>query len=128
EKNVVSQLESRIADLARAVILAKDTKKIAGRLTKAAVTITTFKHDHATRLAAAKALTDRIGSFKSWAKDAKADIHAKLKADIDGQLNIPNLKAFDESMLSRPLRQWYLKQAEILALLPAKKKPTPPRK
>jgi hypothetical protein len=128
EKNVVSQLESRIGDLVRAVILAKSSKKITGRLTKAAVTITNFKYDHATRLAAAKALTDRIGSFKSWSKDAKADIHAKLKADIDGQLNIPNLKAFNESMLSRPLRQWYLKQAEILALLPPKKPSAPARK
>ncbi len=127
EKDAVAQLEKRIGDLARAVIIAKGTKKIEGRLSKTAVTITDFKYDHATRLGAARALTDRIGSYRSWSKDAKADIHAKLKAEIDGQLNIPNLKTFHESNLSRPLRQWFLKQSEILALLPARKAP-PPRK
>ena len=55
-----------------------------------------------------------------WAVDAKSELNKSLKDDVDGALNVANFKDFKDSNLSRPLREWYLRQQEILALLPAK--------
>lgn len=127
EKNVISSLEQRIIALADHILTAKnESKKISGKVAKSAVTITDFKYDYKTRMAAATALSDKVGSFASWAKDAKGNLNKKLKGDIDGQLNINNLKTFSDSMLSRPLRAWYLKQSTILRLLPPVRPPAPP--
>ncbi len=71
-------------------------------------------------MAAAKALNDRVGSFRGWAIDAKSDINKALKDDVDGALNIANFKDFKDSILSRTLREWYLRQQDILGLLPPK--------
>jgi hypothetical protein len=79
-----------------------------------------FKYDDESRMAAAKVLNDKTGSFRAWSTDAKGDLNKALKDDIDGALNIANLKEFRDSILSRPLREWYLKQQDILALLPPK--------
>ena len=50
-------------------------------------------------------------------------LNVKTKNDeVDAALNIPNLKEFRDSQLSRSLREWYLRQQDILALLP----PRPP--
>jgi hypothetical protein len=82
--------------------------------------VTEFKYDQETRLAAARALSDGIGSFRGWSVDAKGDLNKQLKDEVEGELNIQNFKDFQESMLSRPLREWYLDQESILALLPPK--------
>jgi len=55
-----------------------------------------------------------------WAVDAKGDLNKQLKEEVDGALNIANFKEFKDSMLSRTLREWYLKQQDILQLLPPK--------
>ena len=73
-------------------------------------------------MAAAKALNDKTGSFRGWSTDAKGDLNKALKDEVDAALNIPNLKEFRDSQLSRSLREWYLRQQDILALLP----PRPP--
>jgi hypothetical protein len=66
-------------------------------------------------------LNDNIGSFKGWATDAKADLNKQLKDEVDAALNIQRFKDFQDSILSRPLREWYLDQQAIIALLPPKK-------
>jgi len=127
ETNVIASLEKRIISLADHILTAKDnSKKISGKVAKSSVTITDFKYDYNTRMAAAQALSDKTGSFASWAKEAKGSLNKKLKGDIDGQLNINNLKTFTDAMLSRPLRAWYLKQQLILRLLPPVRPPAPP--
>ena len=127
ENDVVAQLEKRIIDLAKFVITTKDKdKQITGKLNKSQVTVTDFKYDIATRQSAAKMLMDNVGSFAGWSKEAKGSIHTALKGDIDGMLNSANLKSFSDSMLSRPLRDWYLKQQSILKYLPTARKPAPP--
>lgn len=123
DEDLVAQFERRVIELARFVLTAKDdTQRIRGKLDKSLVEVVDFKYDHETRLAAAKALNDKTGSFRGWATDAKGDLNKALKDDIDGALNIPNLKEFRDSQLSRPLRDWYLRQQDILAMLP----PRPP--
>ena len=108
-------------DLSRTIILAKDdTKQIKGKVDKSLVEVVDFKYDDETRLAAAKALNDKTGSFRGWATDAKGDLNKALKDEVEGVLNIANFKDFKDSMLSRALREWYLKQQDILALLPPK--------
>jgi hypothetical protein len=42
-----------------------------------------------------------------------------LKKQIEEALNISHFKDFTVALLSRPLRDWYQQQQEILALLPA---------
>ncbi len=126
ENDVVAQLEKRIIDLAKFVITTKDKDKtITGKLNKSQVTVTDFKYDIATRQSAAKTLTDTVGSFAGWSKEAKGSIHTALKGDIEGMLNSSNLKSFSDSMLSRPLRDWYLKQMSVLKYLPPLRKPAP---
>lgn len=122
ESDVVSRLEQRITDLARTILVAKDdTQHIKGKVDKSLVEVVDYKFDHETRIAAAKALTDKTGSFRGWSVDAKAELNKQIKDDVDGALNIANFKDFKESVLSRPLRDWYLRQQDILALLPPKK-------
>ena len=79
-----------------------------------------FKYDHDIRMAAAKALNDRVGSFRGWSVDTKGDLNKALKDEVDGALNIGNFKDFKDSMLSRTLREWYLRQQDLLVLLPPK--------
>ena len=120
EDDAVAKLEKRIIELAKIVVTAKDeTNRIAGKLDEGRVEVTGFKYDQETRLAAAKALNDRTGSFKGWAEDAKSDLNGELKKDIEGALLISHLKDFKVSQLSRPLREWYQQQQDILGLLPA---------
>jgi hypothetical protein len=76
-----------------------------------------YKYDAETRLAAAHALAEK-GSFKGWADDAKAELRTQLKDDVDAALNVDHFKDFKMSMLSRPLRDWYQNQQDILTLLP----------
>jgi hypothetical protein len=122
DDDIISRFEQRIIDLSKAIIMAKeDSERRRGRVDKSLVEVIDFKYDHATRLAAARALNDNIGSFRGWAVDAKGALHRQLKDDVDAALNIQNLKNFQESSLSRPLRDWYLNQQAILALLPARR-------
>ena len=121
DDDLVARLERRIIEVARTVILAKDEEtRIRGKVDKSLVEVVTFKYDDETRLAAAKALNDKTGSFRGWSVDAKGDLNKALKDDVEGALNIANFKEFRDSTLSRPLRDWYLKQQDILALLPPK--------
>ncbi len=116
-----AKLEQRIVDMAKLVLTAKDdTKHLKGKVDKSIVEVVDFKYDHDTRLAAAKMLNDKTGSFRGWSIDAKGDLNKQLKDEVDGSLNIANFKEFKDSMLSRPLREWYLKQQDLLALLPPK--------
>jgi hypothetical protein len=122
DDDVISQLEKRIIELAKSVIMAKDEgKRIKGKVDKGYAEVVEFKYDNETRLAAAKALNDKTGSFTAWATEAKGDLNKALKDDVDGALNIGNFKDFKDSMLSRPLREWYLRQQEILKLLPPRR-------
>ena len=126
ESDLISKFEERIINLAEYVITAKGSDKIEGKLNKSHVTITDYKFDMDVRMSAARALTDSIGSFDGWAKKAKGDIHNKVKGEIESMLNSGNLKSFSDSMLSRPLREWYLKQQSLLKLLPPMRSSTPP--
>lgn len=124
DEDVVSKLETRIVELAKAVLEAKDkTVRIRGKVDKAFVEVVDFKYNHETRLAAAKALNDKTGSFQAWSKEAKEKLHESLKKSVEESLNIGHFKKFEDSMLSRSLREWYLKQQAILKLLPPGKKP-----
>jgi len=126
EDDLVSKLEERIIDLAKEVITAKDKKsRIRGKVEKAHVEVVDFKYDHKTRLAAAKALNNKTGSFSAWSKEPKQKIHEDLKKTVEDSLNIGHFKKFEDSMLSRSLREWYLQQQTILKLLPPAKKPGP---
>ena len=123
EDDITAKLEQRIIDIAKTVILAKvETNRVSGRVDKSYVEAPVFKYDQETRLAAAKALTEKIGSYKSWADDAKNDLNGELKKQVEDALNIAHFKDFQVSLLSRPLREWYQQQQELLALLPT----TPP--
>ena len=120
EDDAVAKLEQRIIELAKIVVMAKDeTNHISGKLDAGRVEVAAFKYDQETRLAAAKALNEKTGSFKGWADDAKSDPNADLKKDMEASLLIEHLKDFKVSQLSRSLREWYQQQQEILMLLPA---------
>ena len=122
EDDLTAKLEHRIIDLARTVITAKDDEKhIKGKVDKSLVEVIDFKYDNETRLAAAKALNDRTGSYRAWSIDAKGDLNKALKDEVEGALNIPNFKEFKEASLTRPLREWYLRQLDLLNLLPPKR-------
>jgi hypothetical protein len=69
-------------------------------------------------VAAAKALNEKTGSYKSWADDAKSELNSQLKKQVEEALNISHFKDFQVSLLSRPLREWYQQQQELIALLP----------
>ena len=120
EDDAVAKLEQRIIELAKIVVMAKDeTNRISGKLDAGRVEVTEFNYDQETRLAAAKALNEKTGSFKGWADDAKSDLNADLKKDVEASLLIEHLKDFKVSQLSRPLREWYQHQQDLMALLPA---------
>ncbi|MFM8360781.1 MAG: hypothetical protein ACKOET_19700, partial [Verrucomicrobiota bacterium] len=121
EDDLVAQFERRLVELARHVVVARDeSTRLKGRVDKSHVKVVDFKYDHDTRMAAAKALNDKTGSFRGWATDAKGDLHKALKDEVEGALNITNFKEFRDTQLSRPLREWYLRQQDLLALLPPK--------
>jgi len=117
DDDAVSKLEQRIIEMAKMVVTAKnETNFITGKVGLMRIQVPEFKYDQETRLAAAKALNEKTGSFKTWAEEAKSDLNGDLKKDVDGALNI---KDFKPSQLPRPLREWYQQQQDILALLPA---------
>ena len=123
EDDITAKLEQRIIDLAKTVITARvETNRIEGKLDKSRVEVCAYKYDQETRVAAAKALGEKSGSFKGWADDAKSELNAQLKKQIEEDLNLSHFKDFQVSLLSRPLREWYQQQQELLALLP----PAPP--
>ena len=83
EDDVVSQLEKRVIELAKNVIMAKDdVRRIKGKVDKANVEVVEFRYEYETRLAAAKALNDKTGSFSAWAMEAKGDLNKSLKDDV----------------------------------------------
>ena len=85
----MARLEQRIIEVAKYVITAKnETNRITGRIDKSYVEVPEYKYDHATRLAAAKALNEKTGSFKGWADDAKADLNGQLKKQVEEAMNI----------------------------------------
>ncbi|HEY5914755.1 MAG TPA: zinc-dependent metalloprotease, partial [Verrucomicrobiae bacterium] len=119
EEDIVAKLEQRIIEMSKLVITAKDDgKRIEGKVDKGYVDVVTYRYDQDTRLAAARALDDKTGSFKGWAEDAKSDLNTQMKNDVEAALNLSHFKDFKVSLLSRPLREWYQKQQEVLALLP----------
>ncbi len=119
DEDAVAKLEQRIIELAKLVITSKDdTNRLDGKLDKGYVQVVEFKYDQETRLAAARALDDKTGPFKGWAEDAKAELNKQLKTDVESALNLDHFKDFKVSLLSRPVREWYQKQQELLALLP----------
>jgi hypothetical protein len=120
EDDITAKLEQRIIEVAKSVITARvETNRISGKVDKSYVEVPVFKYDQETRVAAAKALNEKTGSYKSWADDAKSDLNAQLKKQVEEALNISHFKDFQVSLLSRPLREWYEQQQELLALLPA---------
>jgi hypothetical protein len=123
EDDTTARLEARIIDLAKTVVMAtEETNRVSGKVDKSYVEVPSFKYDQETRVSAAKALGEKTGSYKSWADDAKSELNAALKKRVEEALNISHFKDFQVSMLSRPLREWYQQQQELLALLP----PAPP--
>ncbi len=119
EDDVTAKLEQRIIELAKYVVTARaETNRIEGKMDKGYVQVAEFKYDQETRLAAAKALNEKTGSFKGWADDAKGDLNGQLKKLLNDALNLEHFKDFNPSLLSRPLREWYQQQQEILQLLP----------
>ena len=123
EDDITAKLEQRIMDIAKYVVTARvETNRLSGKLDKGYVEVPQFKYDFDVRLAAAKMLNEKTGSFKGWADDAKGELNGQLKKIIEDSLNISHFKDFQVSLLSRPLRDWYAQQQEILQLLP----PAPP--
>jgi len=123
ETDITAKLEERIIDLAKTVIMARsETNRVGGKVDKSYVEVPAFKYDQETRLAAAKALNEKTGSYKSWADDAKSELNGQLKKQVEEALNLSHFKDFQVSLLSRPLREWYQQQQELLGLLPT----TPP--
>jgi hypothetical protein len=120
DEGALAKLDQRIIDLARLVITTQDDpNKIEGKEDKQIVSVPKFKYDQNTRLDAAKMLGPTAGSYKTWADEAKSDIHEALKKEVDSALGLDHYKDFKPSVLSRPLQEWYQEQQEILALLPA---------
>jgi hypothetical protein len=120
DDDALAKLDQRIIDLAKVVVTAQDeTNRIDGKVDKMTVSVPKFKYDQATRLDAAKMLGPNNGSFKTWADEAKSDLNAALKKEVDTALGLDHFKDFKPSLLSRPLQEWYQEQQEILALLPA---------
>lgn len=120
EEDIVAKLEQRIIEVAKYVVTAKsETNRVTGKVDKSYVSVPEYKYDQATRLAAAKSLNEKTGSFKGWADDAKGELNSQLKKQVEEALNIAHFKDFQVSLLSRPLREWYQQQQELLALLPA---------
>ena len=119
EEDALAKLEQRIIELAKLVITSKDdTKRVEGKVDKGYVEVASYKYDQETRVAAAKALDDKTGSFRGWAEDAKSELNTQLKNEVEAALNLAHFKDFKVSLLSRPLRDWYQKQQDVLGLLP----------
>jgi hypothetical protein len=119
EEDTIAKVEQRVIELAKLVITAKeDNKRVGGKVDKGYVEVVEYRYDQETRLAAAKALDDKTGSFKGWAEDAKSDLNTQMKNDVEGALNLSHFKDFKVSLLSRSMREWYQKQQEVLGLLP----------
>ena len=119
EEDIIAKLEQRIIELSKLVITFKDdTNRLEGKVDKGIVQVANFKYDQETRLAAARALDDKTGSFRGWAEDAKSDLNTQLKNDVEAALNLSHFKDFKVSLLSRSVREWYQKQQEVLGLLP----------
>ena len=120
EDDSVTRLERHIIELAKIVVTARnETNLVEGKMDKGYVQVAAFKYDQDTRIAAAKALNEKTGSFKGWADDAKSELNNQLKNDVETALNIDHFKDFKVSLLSRPLREWYQQQQDVLALLPS---------
>jgi Met-zincin len=119
EDDITAKLEARIIDIAKYVVTTRvETNRISGKVDKSYVEVPQFKYDFEVRVAAAKMLNEKTGSFKSWADDSKADLNKQMKQIIEESLNIAHFKDFQVSLLSRPLRDWYAQQQELLQLLP----------
>jgi hypothetical protein len=119
EVDIVARVDQRIIEVAKLVITAKDeTNRVDGMVDKGYVQVNGFKYDQETRLAAANALSDKSGSFKGWAEDAKSDLNTQLKNEVEAALNLSHYKDFKVSLLSRSMREWYQRQLDVLALLP----------
>ncbi len=119
DEDIVSKLEQRIIEAAKLVVTARDeSKHLKGKVDKASVEVADFKYDRETRLAAANALSDKTGSFKGWADEAKADLNTQVKNEVEQALNLEHFKDFKVSLLSRQLREWYQEQLEVLGALP----------
>ena len=125
DEDIVAKLEQRITELAKLLVMARneasgtnDTQRVAGKLDKGYVEVLDFKYELDTRLAAAKMLNEKTGSFKGWADDAKTELNNQLKGEIESALNLSHFKDFKVALLSRPLREWYQRQQDVLALLP----------
>jgi hypothetical protein len=120
EDDALAKLDQRIIDVARLVITTQDeTNRVEGKEDKQIVSVPQFKYDQATRVDAAKMLGPGAGSYKTWADEAKSDINAALKKEVDAALGVEARKDFKPSELSRPLQEWYQAQQEILGMLPA---------
>ena len=133
EEDIVAKLEQRIIELAKLVVMTKhnpaetnDTPRVAGKLDKGYVEVVDFKFDLDTRLAAAKMLNEKTGSFKGWADDAKTDLNNQLKGEVESALNLNHFKDFKVALLSRSLREWYQRQQDLLAMLPLIPATNPP--
>jgi hypothetical protein len=126
EDDIATKLEQRILEIAKYVITAKvETNRISGKVDRSYVEVPQFKYDFDVRLAAAKMLNEKTGSFKGWADDAKSSIRTELKKQVDDALNIGHFADFRPSLLSRPLLEWFQQQQEILQLMPAPPGPPP---
>jgi hypothetical protein len=122
EDDITAKLEKRIIEIAKYIIMAQnETNRISGKMDKGYVEVPDFQYDQETRLLAAKMLNSKSGSFAGWADDAKSDLNKQLKTQIEDSLNISHFKDFNVALLSRPLRDWYQQQQDILALLPPAK-------
>jgi hypothetical protein len=120
DDDALAKLDQRIIDLAKLVITTQEeTNKIEGKEDKMIISVPKFKYDEETRLDAAKMLSPAAGSYKTWADEAKSDIHDALKKEVDSALNLDHYNNFKPSVLSKPLQEWYQEQQEILALLPS---------
>ena len=105
DDDAVAKLERRIIELAKSVLVEKSNNaRIRGKVDRVLVEVIDFQYEYDTRLAAAKALNDKMGSFPAWAKEAKEKLHEELKKSVDEALNIGNFKNFEDNMLSRSLR------------------------
>jgi hypothetical protein len=120
EDDITAKLEAHIVELAKYVVgTSTETNRILGRVDKSYVQVPVFKYDQETRLAAAKVLNEKTGSFAGWADAAKSELNGQLKKMVEDALNIDHFKDFRPALLSRPLLEWYQQQQDILKLLPA---------
>ncbi len=133
DEDIVARLEQRITEMAKLMVMAKseasDTnanRRVSGKLDKGYVEVAEFKYDLDARIAAAKMLNEKTGSFKGWADDAKTDLNNQLKNEVESALNLGHFKDFKVALLSRPLRDWYQRQQDVLALLPLTPTSQPP--